>query len=60
MQDQLLAQAVFKVFDKDSSGTIDFIEYMQVGNLSNVAFVSILVVVAGTGGTPAQHNRGET
>ena len=54
-----MAQAVFKVFDKDSSGTIDFIEYMQVGNLSNVAFVSI-VVVAGTGGTPAQHNRGET
>ena len=28
-QDQLLAQAVFKVFDKDGSGTMDFIEFMQ-------------------------------
>ena len=53
-----MAQAVFKVFDKDSSGTMDFIEYMQASNLSTALFVSI--VVAGTASPSAQYNRGET
>ena len=53
-----MAQTVFKVFDKDSSGSLDFMEYMQASNPSSVLFVSILV--AGTAGTPAQYNRGET
>ena len=44
-QDQLLAQAVFKVFDKDGSGTMDFIEFMQArggeGDISSVNIVSL-------------------
>ena len=28
-KDPLIASAVFKVFDVDSSGTMDFVEYMQ-------------------------------
>ena len=53
-----MAQTVFKVFDKDSSGSLDFMEYMQASNPSSVLFVSILV--AGTAGTSAQYDRGET
>ena len=29
LQDSLIGHAVFKVFDKDNSGTMDFLEYMQ-------------------------------
>ena len=45
-QDQLLAQAVFKVFDKDGSGTMDFTEFMQArggggADISSVNIVSL-------------------
>ena len=32
LKDTLIGQAVFKVFDKDDSGTMDFVEYMQAKN----------------------------
>ena len=31
-KDPLIANAVFKVFDVDNSGTMDFLEYMQAKN----------------------------
>ena len=56
-QDQLLAQAVFKVFDKDGSGTMDFIEFMQARG--GTFLVSILCLSTGSAGTVSQHNRRE-
>ena len=35
-QDPLIANAVFKVFDVDRSGTMDFVEYMQARNAVNL------------------------
>ena len=55
-----MAQTVFKVFDEDSSGSLDFIEYMQAGQQSLNYNVCLNILVAGTPGTPTQDNRRET
>ena len=35
-QDFLKAEALFRVFDEDNSGTLSFYEYMQAANLKNM------------------------
>ena len=40
-QDPLIANAVFKVFDVDRSGTMDFVEYMQARNAVNLNSIDV-------------------
>ena len=37
LQDNFLAESLFKVFDEDNSGTLDFYELMLVKNASNLS-----------------------
>ena len=33
---KIISEAIFNIFDQDQSGRIDFVEYMMVGNISDI------------------------